>query len=157
MSTQVQCPNCGGYRVESVNKVDNKETNRQHVDVWGTLFVWGLIFLFGGILCPSFTELWTGGWDPPNYTTATILTSLGIVGIVVGWRRMNAERHSLIAHYYHVCWLCGYRWNRRADEPLPEVSIRPDLIAKGEERLREEARQAEIEHHVAQDILNRKP
>ena len=150
MSTQVQCPNCGGCRVETVNKVDNKETNRQHVDVWGSIFVWGLMFFFVGIICSSYTA---STWEP-NYTTAIIFTSLGVLAIIVGWRRMNAERHKLIAHYYHVCWLCGYRWNRRADEPLPEVSVRPDLIAKGEQRLREEARQAEIEHHVAQDILN---
>jgi hypothetical protein len=45
--------------------------------------------------------------------------------------------------YHYTCSLCGYKWPWRTGEPLPPVQIRPDLIAKGEERLEQERRQWE--------------
>ena len=39
-----------------------------------------------------------------------------------------------------TCKLCGYRWVQKPGEVLP-TTVRPDLIAKGEEKLREEERQ----------------
>ena len=39
---------------------------------------------------------------------------------------------------YYKCDLCGYAWYWGPGHPLPSVNIRPDLIAKGEQRLREE-------------------
>jgi hypothetical protein len=43
-----------------------------------------------------------------------------------------------ITKYKHECLLCGYKWERRENEPLPEVHVRPDLIAAGD-RLRRQA------------------
>lgn len=162
MSNQVQCPNCGGYRVETVNKADNKVTNREHTDFWFYILIGGgislaaaIIFVWG--IYDSFHRWRSHPVIAAEVVIPIVLTLIGLLAMNAGWRHSKADQKNLILHYYHTCWLCGYRWNRRADEPLPEVRIRPDLIAKGEQRLQEEARQAEIEHHVAQDILNRKP
>jgi hypothetical protein len=69
----------------------------------------------------------------------------------------HIEKVPSVVKYYYYCRLCGYEWSWKSDEPLPEVQRRPDLIVIGEQRLREEAWQAEIGHHATQDILNRKP
>jgi hypothetical protein len=41
---------------------------------------------------------------------------------------------------YHQfnCLLCGYRWEWREGEPWPEVQVRPELIARGTQKLEEE-------------------
>ena len=41
------------------------------------------------------------------------------------------------SHEYR-CDLCGYQWHWKPGTPYPAVSVRPDLIAKGEQKLREE-------------------
>jgi len=38
--------------------------------------------------------------------------------------------------YHYYCLLCGYRWT---EPPKPEVTVRPDLIAAGNQRLEQEA------------------
>jgi hypothetical protein len=40
--------------------------------------------------------------------------------------------------YRYLCHLCGYRWTWRTGTPYPPVTVRPDLIAKGEQKLQEE-------------------
>ena len=36
------------------------------------------------------------------------------------------------------CDLCGYQWQWKPGTPYPSIRVRPDLIAKGEQKLREE-------------------
>ena len=45
-------------------------------------------------------------------------------------------KRGVTVHFYQ-CILCGYEWQWIEGEPLPQVTVRPDLIAKGEERLRD--------------------
>jgi len=41
---------------------------------------------------------------------------------------------------YSICKICGNRWSWETDNP-PTVNVRPDLIAMGEQRLREQEAQ----------------
>ena len=40
--------------------------------------------------------------------------------------------------YHYGCQLCGYQWEWEKGNPLPSVTVRPDLIANGERRLKEQ-------------------
>ncbi|MEK6751377.1 MAG: hypothetical protein AABZ00_03845 [Chloroflexota bacterium] len=172
MSNQEQCPNCGGYRVETVSKEENIKTREQFDDVrFGSEETWnGAGIVVGGAIIAM---VGIGIMNSMDFYRDGIIIELlkllggGVLTLWGGWVVLKTfqkrfqhissfNNNETIKHYYHTCWLCGYKWNRRANESLPKVTLRPDLIAAGGQRL-EEARQAEIAHHVAQDILNRKP
>jgi hypothetical protein len=53
-------------------------------------------------------------------------------GYKVNGRRPNTKTNV----YSYLCDLCGYRWSwRKGAEPWPDGHVRPDLIAKGEQKL----------------------
>jgi transposase-like protein len=52
---------------------------------------------------------------------------------------LYVPRNVTVARLYrYLCHLCGYRWTWRTGTPYPPVTVRPDLIAKGEQKLQEE-------------------
>lgn len=56
-------------------------------------------------------------------------------GFKVNGRRATTKTKT----YTYLCHLCGYQWVWQSDQPWPQVNVRPDLIAKGEQKLEEEA------------------
>jgi hypothetical protein len=44
--------------------------------------------------------------------------------------------------YLLECKLCGYKWNARSVSPNVQIQAKPDLIQKGEQKLREEEEMA---------------
>jgi hypothetical protein len=46
-------------------------------------------------------------------------------------------------HKVFAFHLCGYRWHLDPGNPPPQVQVRPDLIARGAQRLEEQQRLAE--------------
>ena len=40
--------------------------------------------------------------------------------------------------YDFQCVICGYKWNWKEGDPLPQVTVRPDLIHMGEKKLQKE-------------------
>jgi hypothetical protein len=72
------------------------------------------------------------------------LVGTAVIGgplVLVGKYRTTRHRDRLArAVMAHECELCGYKWTSSGrDKPAPVVP-RPDLIAKGNARLEEEAR-----------------
>lgn len=128
---QVQCPNDGSYKVRVETTIIDRKNGKTVVNPgWG-----GWIFIavfFAASIAMIFV----------------IHPFCGIVEILVclllawGLHSMNNEyaKAVKIQKYDCECIICGYKWTRRADEPLPQVTVRPDLIAKGEQRLEEERR-----------------
>jgi len=159
MSTQIQCPNCSGYRVNVQNqKVITTEEQKKYTNPVSGFFWLGVIILGFSILAAlSFGVVFGAG-------LAIILLLLSVFGryraVKKGTADWYMEKVPSVIKYDYRCEICGFNWTWQSDEPLPEVHIRPGLIAKGAQKLKEEdeaRRQAEIAHHVAQDILNRKP
>jgi transcription elongation factor Elf1 len=135
MTDQVQCPNCGGYKVNTTtDKVDRKSGNA--VPGCGVLFVLFFFAVIGWLLGVGLND------------AAYALCGLLITGTFI-WGLSTYLKADKIKRYHHTCWLCGYKWIRREDEPLPPVNIRPDLIAKGEQKLEEEAAEEEQRQHAA--------
>ncbi|MBI1923217.1 hypothetical protein HYR99_03095 [Candidatus Poribacteria bacterium] len=143
---QVQCPNCGGYKVttypSTYNRRTGKELQKFGCGFWAGMFFWGGVFgiypLFGGVgvlillimgKAPGL-DIGMGIGLLVIGFTCTSLAGFWMIGSIREY--FKADK---ITIYGHACSLCGYSWARREDEPLPEVRMRPDLIAMGEQRL----------------------
>jgi predicted nucleic-acid-binding Zn-ribbon protein len=128
MPNQVQCPNCGGYKVTAKEvPIDGKKP----VPIWERVVnaIIGLAFVGAGFM---FSDLAWLFWLLGTYA---LLYSLFI-----------STRSKTVGKYYaFYCKLCGYQWKWQEGQPWPEVKVNPDLIAKGAQKLEEEAREAEEE------------
>lgn len=63
-----------------------------------------------------------------------ILIGLAVVGVLgFAWLASPSKSYT-----EYRCDICGYEWKLKRGEVGPEVKIRPDLMHKGEQRLREE-------------------
>lgn len=133
MSNQVQCPNCGGYKID-VEKVESIGTYTRN-DI-GTGCLVYLISLF--IILPIYMFL------------IAVVIALFIMVITIPlaiwlYRGMNSASLSIVnamrgyveqaKKYWLKCELCGYAWIWRTDEPYPSIQTRPELIAQGEQKL----------------------
>jgi hypothetical protein len=58
------------------------------------------------------------------------------VGILIILYKLRKKPKNGFNEY--VCRLCNQVWIWKPGTPYPEVHVRPDLIAKGEKKLREE-------------------
>ena len=133
---QVQCPNCGGYKIQLkkepiwTKKLLPWEHRKQGM-LWGVGTV--LVVCIIAVLIPR-----TGVIDG-------ILACIGVFAIlgILSLLFMPTQRVMSGTIYHFTCDLCGYRWDWVEGTPLPEIHIRPDLIAKGEQRLAEERRRQE--------------
>lgn len=145
---QAQCPNCGGYKVYTqvsfVNPKTGAKVEKLGAGYWALVALFGCGFLFGLALAAE------GRLDS---MAGQMLLSSFLFLLFLGWIYIKFVRTDKIERYDNHCLLCGYRWSRRADEPLPEVRVQPELIALGEQQLEEKRRQreaAEAAHYLWQ-------
>ena len=61
---------------------------------------------------------------------------LGI--LIILYKKRNKPKDGSTSY---KCHLCDYAWTWKPGTPSPEIHVRPDLIAKGEKKLRREAAQ----------------
>lgn len=87
-----------------------------------------------------------------NSWTAAILVILFMWTIIVPvlyFAAFYAESKKPPQTPRYRCNLCGYIWEQKPGEKL-DVTVRPDLIAKGEQKLREEEeKRKELARHAA--------
>jgi hypothetical protein len=151
MPNQVQCPNCGSYKVTTkirkVSPISGKEYPAD-IDKSRRLLWFAVIFGF----------LWFLGWvfNGPNWEMALLgLFMVGAGIFLLSWYRV---RKDAVNRYYHHCELCGNNWNHMENEPGPPITIRPDLIEKGAEeqkRQQEGAAAAFYEQQRRNNLNNR--
>lgn len=150
---QVRCPNCGGYRV--ADHIDRIETDSRKIvappsEPFGFLdfmAVLSILMIIGGIAF---------GILNPGFL---IVTVIGILFLIIIWvfkrlirsatgrdpddefKKKHAQFIAMtIEQHTYNCVLCGYHWSWAEGDARPDVTIRSDLIQKGEQRLREEER-----------------
>ncbi len=154
MSGQIQCPNCGGYRImerkkEYIDPATGKPLRPSLLEVVaGAVLYWFIICGFMG-LCGAPLAFLMAGPVP-----AVVSLVLGAAMLCVGWaggarytRKLTVKRLIL------ECSLCGYQWSWRTDEPLLRYRADPQLIQRGAQRLSEEAerlQQAAAAHFLEQ-------
>jgi hypothetical protein len=117
---QVQCPNCGGYKVGGLSNQLFKYKPLSGV-------VWSIILLF-------FIPFVIGSYG----LGLIILIDVNIREAVLNKR--IREKYIGI-EYNFTCSLCGCEWSWKQGQPWPKIEVRPDLIAAGEQRLADEAKQ----------------
>jgi hypothetical protein len=134
MPNQVQCPNCGSYKVVTkltrVNPISHQALPKINGSYWFGIFVASCLFTILGFVSFAFRIL--GG-----------LILIG--GVFFAFWSLSKKA---IIRYDNSCILCGYKWNRLQNEPEPPVTIRPDLIQKGAE---EQKRQQEAAEQASRD------
>jgi len=135
MSDQVQCPNCGGYKVSGSAIIEKVFPEEREVRPLGTSYI-----IFFWVLFLTFVIL-TLGIGLLFLFSSQIRKPLG--------GKQELVKTSRVAGYHYTCQLCGYQWTRRVGTPQPEVHVRSDLIAKGEQRLKEERRRREEAEEAA--------
>ena len=129
MSSQVQCPNCGGYKATSAKLMQQSPVSSSQrirniiiylvllgLSIVGVIFFPGLGRSICGFSAVVFLVVFLTYLFRSNITIARVVP--------------NA--------YQFTCTICGYRWEWREGQPWPDVHVRPDLIVKGEQRLEEE-------------------
>lgn len=157
MTEQVQCPNCGAYRVASAIKAIDPKTGQEESEpsFGGCIFIAISLFVGVVILVVVFDDLSSGapieeiGWGILMGAGAIAFAGLIFASMNAAYKRYSKN----IKKYYYSCAICGYRWSRMENEPYPEVKIKPDLIAKGAQKLEEEAREAEEEQKKRDFIM----
>jgi hypothetical protein len=128
MSDQVQCPNCGGYRVYQQVASSHLETHTRRSNLGARVFAGVLTF----------------------YSVGLFLLDKGTRDALV--KGEEQETTKVADSYQNSCLLCGYLWVWTVGDPLPQVQVRPDLIAVGEQRLREEAERLRQRQQDAADL-----
>lgn len=150
MSGQTRCPNCGGYRVwDEVKKLTVSKRSGKTVSggaVFGVILLSGVFLVLALAIMnsqPAYHK------DPPAivwilFAPEGITLFGGLFYLLAIWRVVKLHRYT--------CSLCGYKWAWRADEPEPEATqpANPDLIARGEQNLRNAAAAAAWEQQRRQ-------
>lgn len=176
MSDQVQCPNCGGFRTQTISKNSIHAPGGARAPTLGVKLGRMGCVLFTAIASLYLTllmcvEITFGRGLGPASEEIVIPFSVALFGVplvvallvgVAMWRRvmplpMHVQGPVIGTMYYYDCYLCGYRWSWRTGTPKPEIHVRPDLIAKGAQRLEEEeaAFQDAAAHYFAEEALKR--
>jgi len=143
MANQVQCPNCGGYKV-SFSQKDIFEKRAYSVYDPKNWKGWHLVLIFlaivlvlmavGGESLRLFIVVFC---SVPLILSLIIFIPKLLWAIIFQKGQMRIKEKSGVL-YNFSCQLCGYKWEWSTGQPEPEIHVRPDLIAKGEQRLREE-------------------
>ena len=115
---ELQCPHCGGYKVPVVTRYTRSEPAELKQKIVFTLFFQIPVFCVGLVLGPS-----------------TGLLIIDILVVAVVW--LFAKRQ-VSTGFKFSCDLCGYQWEWMIGTPLPEVTVRPELITAGSIRLAQE-------------------
>jgi len=155
-----QCPNCGGYRTHMQPKPERNDLGIWLFSITGTFaFVVICLVLFtmvatGGlrILIESLTSLPNSVKEDKSVLIPLLcIPAWAIFGVIGLVNLLNAYDPNL-----WECELCGYKWDIRTKPP---VQVRPDLILRGEQRLKEEEerwRQAAIDAAIIEQLKRQK-
>ncbi|MEM4721586.1 MAG: hypothetical protein QXT73_05970 [Candidatus Methanomethylicaceae archaeon] len=128
-----QCPNCGGFKVGYQRPASGEGC------LWVALLIAGLIIsslvrsIRSGL--PPIKAGYINGLPlPPILDWIVSIACLGGLALLI----LTLGFYSQFPKAPHLlrCYLCGYEWDSRTN---PKVTVRPDLIIKGEEKLRAEA------------------
>ena len=143
---QLQCPNCGGFKNEDKIEYLNLAGGKVLVPGCNT---WIVAFLMAGIVwagCAFLADL--VGLTKSETTRNAVQLAIAVLSFVVflflligGYHGGNKSVKEAIKIHNLECRLCGYKWRWQEGTPYPTVTLRPDLIAKGEQELERKARE----------------
>ncbi len=133
MSNQVQCPNCGGYKVsQNIDRIDPATGNMVGSGGCGIAVLFSIL----GFALAIYGTM--SGNSVIGFSGTALMVLVGFPLIV--WLEIKKGQSQKRAYnlYNYQCNLCGYQWSWREGQPKSKVNIRPDLIERGEQRLEKE-------------------
>ena len=155
------------------------------IDGSSTMLILALLFAY--ILFPSWAIVFTNQRGHRGWATAILLLSFLGLGPVLalfgalaaagsppeiefsdphrrqcpscgGWKVNGRRATAKTDVYSYLCDLCGYHWSWRKDvEPWPQVRVRLDLIARGEQKLQREAAERRRQEEALSHDLFQQP
>lgn len=140
MDGQVQCPNCGGYRVSTTTFWAGGRLRRKP-STFGPYWAWFQVLAGACMVIVGLVIALAASGDPMPLSLGIMFAAIGAFEIVMGVLGMNVKT----SHWNQHCILCDYQWKERPGDPKPVVQVRPDLIQKGAQRLQEEDRQRRLD------------
>ncbi|MEK7354555.1 MAG: hypothetical protein AABZ77_08635 [Chloroflexota bacterium] len=129
MSDQMQCPNCGGFRVETKQERKFNPTGN-YIPINRAIRIIGIPILILGFPFALPSLLFSEKIRDDFYEE------------VIKGRRKEIKYTTTI--YHCNCNLCYYKWDWDVRDPKPEAHVRPDIIQKGAKKLEEEQAAAAI-------------
>lgn len=138
MSNQVQCPNCGGYKLDTELTEMDSETGKKYKPNAGI----NLLLIIGGFIVFGLVTKVIGAIS--NNEGVSLVAGFVSWLVFLSWganketERKKKRKYNL---YNFYCNLCGYRWTWREGSPYPKINVRPELIAQGEQVLEEKRKQ----------------
>jgi len=153
MSEQYQCPNCGGYKTSFSIEPIMRTEEVPYADSIPARIRRGLILgIMGGISIGLMASL-VGGELNYGLQFGFIVF---LVANLIAFLGKEIRSEKLGEYYKLYCQICGYKWEWIKGQPWPAVTVQTDLIAKGSQRLEEEAqaRAAEEEERKKRDFIN---
>jgi len=137
--TQIQCPNCGGYKTDLHSKKVNQSDGS---DAWGKSALGYLLYIGWFLLAGPVVALCSSLFG--QQAGIVIGTGLVIIGFVVLTKRIRRHERTVKTVYFRTCQLCGYSWEPQKEQTPPNVTVRPDLIEKGNRLLEEQERRRRL-------------
>lgn len=130
---QAQCPNCGGYKITYTDitrlvPATSKEKVKRIVRIQVLVVVLCVIYVIGDSMNQLLPRL------SVDWGCLSIAVVLDFIISVWAFTRKSTKT----VGYRYSCELCGYQWDWYIGTPWPEVTTRPDLIAKGAQRLQQQ-------------------
>jgi hypothetical protein len=99
----------------------------------GLLPLFGMVIMFSGLFVIIFLLL-------VAYDITQRVTQEGRVR--KGLSSTHTEKAQIGMLYNYECRLCGYEWEWRSNTPRPVAIVRPELIARGAQKLEEDEKAA---------------
>ena len=152
---QVQCSNCGGFRIngERISRKPGSDKLFHEAYQYIPLIIWSLLgwiiplVIFSSIF--SWMEWGSGSsfttdlhnfyydYEQMLHTFAWII-GLGFYSGIGYWFYHHWVRNLTLYGYDYTCIICGYKWRWKDGDPMPLITVRPDLIHMSEKKLQEE-------------------
>jgi hypothetical protein len=145
MSNQLQCPNCGGYKVTSqigsITKSFPLTWEQRSRRIGCSMVLTGVL---GVVLQNSLSN--------GKIIISLIVGMLILISFLVLLFLVFERTRTIVVgkSYTSTCLLCGYQWQWLEGQPRTDVNVKPDLIAMGAKRLEEEERQRQEEIEAQQ-------
>ena len=134
---QVQCPNCGGYKIITEKQVTIAYEKKKVQNTFGQTIV---LLVMLGLLAWWFLSAVQHG-STLGMILAGVLFIFLAFRVIQIWTGQARVRVPSVIKYDLYCQLCGYRWTWQNDQPYPAVNVNPALIQQGEQRLQQEEEQ----------------
>jgi rubredoxin len=148
MPVQVQCPNCGGYKVSTSNQYVNPFTRKKVSVSKASGRLLALFIAIALVFLDAYLTPFIGARLPIYDTTTAIIITIFLVLVVpiivcvlilkIFADKRRKELAQAVKMKNSSCALCGYSWEWLEGHPRTDIQVDPEKMQRGERRLEQE-------------------